>query len=50
MAAVILSCSAELSTIGIEKVYIRDTKDEYRIVDVNDWITNDESLAGTFGY
>ena len=25
-------------------------EDEYRIIDVNDWIENDDSLSGTFGY
>ena len=35
---------------GIAKVYIRDTFDEFRVIDVQDWITNDESLEGTFGY
>jgi dCMP deaminase len=35
---------------GIEKVYIRDTKDLYRIIEVTEWINHDESLEGTFGY
>jgi dCMP deaminase len=35
---------------GIERVYVRDTKDEYRIIEVEDWVKEDESLAGTFGY
>ena len=35
---------------GIEHVYIRDTKNEYRKVDVEDWIREDESLEGKFGY
>ena len=28
----------------------RDTKNEYRKVDVEDWIREDESLEGKFGY
>jgi dCMP deaminase len=35
---------------GIEKVIIRDTKTEYRTIIVNDWLENDDSLTGVFGY
>ena len=35
---------------GIERVYIRDGKDEYRMIEVQEWIDNDESLNGTRGY
>ena len=35
---------------GIEKVIIRDTEQDYRIIMVNDWIENDESLIGQLGY
>ena len=43
-------CKRMVINAGIEKVYIRDSKDEYRVVLVQDWIDNDESLEGTFGY
>ena len=43
-------CKRTVINAGIEKVYIRDSKDEYRVVEVQDWIDNDESLEGTFGY
>ena len=43
-------CKRMVINAGIEKVYIRDSKDEYRVVMVQDWIDNDESLEGTFGY
>ncbi len=43
-------CKRMIINAGIEKVIIRDTEDEYRIVDVQDWIENDESLVGTLGY
>ena len=43
-------CTRMIINAGIETVIIRDTKDEYRIVDVNDWIENDDSLSGVFGY
>ena len=38
------------SDAGINRVYIRDSKDEYRMIHVQQWIDDDESLAGTFGY
>lgn len=43
-------CKRMVINAGIDKVCIRDSKDEYRIINVSDWIDNDESLAGTFGY
>lgn len=43
-------CKRLIINAGIEKVYIRDTKDEYRLIEVNDWVTQDESLDGTLGY
>lgn len=43
-------CKRMIINAGIEKVIIRDTEDEYRIVDVQDWIENDESLVGRLGY
>lgn len=43
-------CKRQVINAGIETVYIRDTKDEYRIVNVNDWIEDDESLEGIMGY
>ena len=43
-------CKRVIINAGIEKVYIRDTRDEYRVIVVQDWIDNDESLEGTRGY
>lgn len=43
-------CKRQIINAGIEKVYIRDTKDEYRMIEVKDWIEHDESLDGVFGY
>ena len=43
-------CKRFIINSGIDKIIIRDNKDEYRIVDVNDFIKNDESIEGTFGY
>ena len=43
-------CKRVIINAGIEKVYIRDTKEEYRVIAVQEWIDNDESLDGTRGY
>ncbi len=43
-------CKRMVINAGIKQVVIRDTHDEYRIVDVNDWVLDDESLSGQMGY
>lgn len=43
-------CKRMVINAGIKQVVIRDTRDEYRIVDVNDWVLDDESLSGQMGY
>lgn len=43
-------CKRMIINAGIERVYIRDSKDEYRMIMVQEWIDNDESVAGTLGY
>ena len=43
-------CKRMVINAGIKDVVIRDTHDEYRIIDVNEWVENDESLDGKFGY
>ncbi len=43
-------CKRLIINAGIEWVYIRDTKDEYRMVYVSEWVEQDESLEGVFGY
>jgi dCMP deaminase len=45
-----MMCKRLVINAGITTVYIRDDKDNYRVVDVNEWIENDDSLSGTFGY
>ena len=45
-----MMCKRQIINAGIEKVVIRDTKDTYRIIEVADWITDDDSLTGQFGY
>lgn len=43
-------CKRAIINAGIEKVIIRNTADEYSVVDVNTWIENDDSLGETLGY
>lgn len=43
-------CKRMVINSGIKAVVIRDTNDDYRIIDVNDWIEDDESLSGKRGY
>lgn len=45
-----MMCKKLVINAGVERVVIRDTKDEYREIDVSDWIENDDSLSGDFGY
>lgn len=43
-------CKRVVINAGIERVIIRDTENDYRIINVKDWIDNDESLEGIRGY
>lgn len=43
-------CKRLIINAGIERVVIRDSDEEYRVIEVQDWIDNDESLAGILGY
>lgn len=43
-------CKRQIINAGISQVVIRDTEDEYRVIDVQEWIDNDDSLSGEFGY
>jgi dCMP deaminase len=45
-----MMCKRLVINAGISKVVIRDTKEDFRIIDVEDWIENDDSLSGVFGY
>ena len=42
-------CKRMIINAGIEKVIIRDSKEEYRVIPVSDWVENDDSL-GQMGY
>lgn len=43
-------CKRMVINAGIKTVIIRDTPTEYRLIQVEDWVKNDESLEGTRGY
>ena len=43
-------CKRQVINAGIDKVVIRNTPTEYTVVDVKEWIENDDSLDGSFGY
>ena len=43
-------CKRMIINAGIAHVIIRDTKDDYRIIHVQKWIEDDESLNGITGY
>ena len=45
-----MMCKRMIINAGISKVVVRDTKEEYREINVNDWIEDDDSLSGIFGY
>ncbi|MDD7676731.1 MAG: deaminase [Eubacteriales bacterium] len=45
-----MMCKRQIINAGISRVVIRDTPDDYRVIDVEEWITDDDSLSGNFGY
>lgn len=43
-------CKRMIINAGIKDLYIRDSKEEYRHINVDEFIKNDESLEGIKGY
>ena len=43
-------CKRMVINAGIKQVVIRDNERDFRIIDVNSWVENDESLTGVRGY
>jgi dCMP deaminase len=43
-------CKRMIINAGIERVVVRNTKTEFTLINVSDWVENDESLHGKFGY
>ena len=45
-----MMCKRVILNAGIARVIVRDTRTEYRVIDVTDWIEDDDSLGGRLGY
>ena len=45
-----MMCKRQIINAGIAKVVIRDSADEFRVIDTSEWIEDDDSLSGKFGY
>ena len=43
-------CKRVIINSGIERVIIRDSDKDYRIIEVMEWVMNDESVSGARGY
>ena len=43
-------CKRLIINAGIDRVVLRDSKEDYTVVNVQDWILEDESLIGKLGY
>lgn len=43
-------CKRNILNAGIERVIVRDTHDEYRVIETSEWIDRDESLFGRDSY
>lgn len=45
-----MMCKRMVINAGIDKVIVRETKDEFTVFDVAGWVSDDDSLSGRFGY
>ena len=45
-----MMCKRMVINAGIERVIVREDKERFTEYDVADWIENDDSLSGKFGY
>lgn len=45
-----MMCKRVILNAGISKVVIRDTKEDFRVIETSQWIEADDSLSGKFGY
>ena len=43
-------CKRRVINAGIETVVVRNTSDRFTVYNVQDWVTNDDSLSGKGGY
>lgn len=45
-----MMCKRQVINAGIETVIVRNTPTDFTVYRVSDWIENDDSLSGKFGY
>ena len=45
-----MMCKRVILNAGITRLVVRDTDTEYRVIDTADWVEDDDSLSGKFGY
>lgn len=45
-----MMCKRQVINAGIKEVIVREDAENYTIYNVEDWIENDDSLSGIFGY
>lgn len=45
-----MMCKKLAINAGIERLVVRDDQENFRVINVSDWIDDDDSLAGKFGY
>ena len=45
-----MMCKRVILNAGIETVVVREDKENYTVYPVQNWIENDDSLSGEFGY
>ena len=43
-------CKKLVINAGIERVVVRMDRDLYKVIPVEEWIRNDDSISGSFGY
>ena len=45
-----MMCKRLVINAGISTVVVRDNEEDFRVINVSDWIDDDDSLSGIFGY
>ena len=45
-----MMCKRQVINVGIKEVIVREDDEHYTVYSVKDWIINDDSLTGKFGY
>ena len=45
-----MMCKRQIINAGIERVIVRDDRENYRVINVSEWIEDDDSLGGKTGY